>query len=86
MQSYLIFIEPLLSTLILTTSSRKPNVYKAKNRNLQILLEIPVLVPEAGIEPARLLRTQDFESSASTIPPLGQWGTAKLEIKNDFAI
>ena len=31
-----------------------------------------VRVPEAGIEPARLLRTQDFESSASTIPPLGQ--------------
>ena len=31
-------------------------------------------MPEVGIEPTRLLRTQDFESSASTIPPLGhQW-------------
>ena len=51
MQSYLIFIEPLLSTLILTTSSRKPSVYKAKNRNLQILLEIPVLCPERESNP-----------------------------------
>lgn len=29
------------------------------------------VVPEAGLEPARL-STVDFESTASTIPPLGQ--------------
>lgn len=29
------------------------------------------MVPEAGLEPARL-STVDFESTASTIPPLGQ--------------
>ncbi len=42
-----------------------------------------VRVPEAGIEPARLLRTQDFESSASTIPPLGQ--VDGLQRYNSFA-
>lgn len=32
---------------------------------------LAICVPEAGLEPARL-STVDFESTASTIPPLGQ--------------
>ena len=40
-------------------------------------------MPEAGIEPARLLRTQDFESSASTIPPLGPVPGAKVRNFSD---
>ncbi len=35
------------------------------------ILENCYVVPEAGLEPARL-STVDFESTASTIPPLGQ--------------
>ncbi len=35
------------------------------------ILENSSMVPEAGLEPARLA-TVDFESTASTIPPLGQ--------------
>ena len=35
------------------------------------------LVPEAGLEPARL-STVDFESTASTIPPLGQVHKGRL--------
>ncbi|KKR12854.1 MAG: hypothetical protein UT41_C0001G0398 [Candidatus Wolfebacteria bacterium GW2011_GWC2_39_22] len=31
------------------------------------------LVPRAGLEPARLLRSEDFKSSVSTIPPSGQY-------------
>ena len=58
MQSYLIFIEPLLSTLILTTSFRKPGDYKArKNQNLQILLEIPVLCPKGESNPHGIATT-----------------------------
>ena len=30
------------------------------------------VVPEVGLEPTRLA-AEDFESSASTIPPLGHW-------------
>ena len=39
-----------------------------------------IFVPEVGIEPTRLLRTQDFESSASTIPPLGRATAANIQI------
>ena len=30
------------------------------------------MVPEAGLEPARTNRPQDFKSCVSTIPPLGR--------------
>jgi hypothetical protein len=34
------------------------------------IIEISKVVPEVGLEPTRLA-AEDFESSASTIPPLG---------------
>ena len=39
---------------------------KIEERGSKKNLYSPSLVPQAGIEPARLLRTLDFESSAST--------------------
>ena len=38
------------------------------------------LVPKAGLEPARLA-AGDFESPASTIPPLGPIGCAPLNMR-----
>ena len=35
-----------------------------------------ILVPKVGLEPTCLIRTTDFESAASTIPPLGHFGFA----------
>ena len=36
------------------------------------------MVPETGLEPARPLQSEDFKSSASTIPPLGHFKNAYL--------
>ena len=40
--------------------------------SLEIIIAIS-FVPEVGLEPTRRLRAEDFKSSVSTIPPLGQF-------------
>ena len=41
-----------------------------------------MLVPKAGLEPARLA-AGDFESPASTIPPLGHVGRCSLQRRRE---
>lgn len=59
-----------------TSGTRHPNhqnavvVARQTTRNISQYI---MVVPEVGLEPTSL-SAGDFESPASTIPPLGHWG------------